>query len=32
MGMFEAKERAEAAVLAIEPPGAFSETDMHGTE
>src|SRR5215472_14060114 len=30
--MFEAKERAEAVVLAVEPPGAFSETDMHGTE
>jgi hypothetical protein len=32
MGMFDAKERAEAVVLAVEPPGAFSETDMHGTE
>jgi hypothetical protein len=31
-GMFEAKERAEAVVLAVEPPGAFSETDMHGVD
>jgi hypothetical protein len=31
-GMFEAKERAEAVVLDVEPPGAFSETDMHGIE
>ena len=30
--MFEAKERAEAVVLVVEPPGAFSETDMHGME
>ena len=29
--MFGARERAEAVVLAVEPPGAFSETDMHGT-
>jgi len=30
--MFDAKERAEAVVLGVEPPGAFSETDMHGTD
>jgi hypothetical protein len=28
--MFAAKEQAEAVVLEVEPPGAFSETDMHG--
>jgi hypothetical protein len=30
--MFEARERAEAVVLEVEPPGAFSETDTHGVE
>jgi hypothetical protein len=30
--MFEAKERAEAVVLDVEPPGALSETDMHGVD
>ena len=30
--MFEAKEQAEAVVLEVEPPGAFSETDMHGID
>lgn len=30
--MFEAKEQAEAVVLDVEPPGAFSETDMHGID
>ena len=32
MRMFDAKERAEAVVLAMEPPGASRETDIHGTE
>ena len=31
-GMFDAKEQAEAVVLAVEPPGSFSETDMHGID
>ena len=31
-GMFEAKERAEAVVLAIEPLGGCYETDIHGIE
>jgi hypothetical protein len=30
--MFEAKEQAEAVVLAVEPPGDFSETDIHGID
>jgi hypothetical protein len=30
-GMFEAKERAEAVVLEVEPPSAF-QADMSGTE